>query len=73
MNREAGNETQKPSFIRTLASKPKNINNANPPEEIKRIGIETNPTSRPIAPKISKSAVATPNFSSPKRLNSFFI
>lgn len=73
MKRMAGNETHRLSFTRALASKPKNINRANPPDEIKRIGVKTNPIRRPIAPMISRSAVSTPNFSSPKRLNSFFM
>lgn len=73
MNKKAGIETNTLSFTRILATTPKNINNANPPEEIKRMGVETNPTSSPTAPTISKIAVSVPNFSSPKRLNSFFM
>ncbi len=73
MKVKEGNETNKLSFTRSLVKKPRSINNANPPDEIRRIGIETNPTSKPTPPAISKTAVNTPNFSSPKRLNSFFM
>lgn len=69
----AGNETHKLSLTLNLAITPKNISNARPPEEISKIECTINPASNPSAPLISRTAVSSPNFSSPKRLNSLFI
>ena len=73
MKVKAGSETNKLSFTRSLVKKPRSINNANPPDEIRRIGIEKKPISKPMPPVISNTAVNIPNCSSPKRLNSFFM
>jgi len=70
---KAGNETHKLSLTLSLAITPKNISNARPPEEISKIAWTMNPASNPSAPLISKTAVSSPNFSSPNRLNSLFI
>ncbi len=72
-NNNAGNETHKLSLTLNLAKKPKNINKANPPEEINKIELFSKPTSKPVAPSISSTAVIIPNFASPNRTNSLFI
>ncbi len=69
----AGSVTHNESLILILVITPKNINSASPPEESNKIGLNFRPTTRPNAPNISKLAVSTPTFSSPNRLNSFFI
>ena len=56
-----------------LNIKPININKASPPDDISKIVLNSKPTNKPIAPKISRIIVNKPNFSTFKRLNSFFI
>ncbi len=70
---KAGNDIQRLSLTFILIARPKNINSAKPPAEINKIRWNFKPTSRPTAPNNSKTAVSVPAFSSPKRLNSFFI
>lgn len=69
----AGNDTQRLSLTFILVATPKNINSARPPAEINKMRRNFKPTSKPTAPNNSKTAVSVPAFSSPKRLNSFFI
>ena len=70
---KTGNDIQRLSLTFILIATPKNINVARPPAEISKTGRNLKPTSRPNAPNNSKIAVSVPAFSSPKRLNSFFI
>lgn len=70
---KAGNEAQSPSFTFSLTNTPRNINKDNPPDESIKIVLNFKPISKPVAPKISKMAVNTPNFFNPKRINSLFI
>lgn len=72
-NNKAGSISKNPSFTLNLAPTPKSINNANPPADINKKGLNIKPTSKPKPPKISRVAVSVPNFSNPKRMNSLFI
>ena len=62
-----------PSLNLILIIKPRNINKASPPDDMSKIGLYNKPTNNPKAPKISRIIVNKPNFSTFKRLNSFFI
>lgn len=73
MKIKAGRYAKKLSLIFSRTINPKNIKAARPAEEITKIELNHNPTNKPNAPHISNIAVGTPNFSSPKRLNSLFI
>ena len=70
---KAGDKINTLSLTFNLTTTPNNINIASPPEEINKIGFIIKPTSKPIAPNISKIAISIPNFSNPNRLNSLFI
>ena len=61
------------SFTFILTKIPRNINNANPPEDNNKMELNFRPTTKPTPPIISNIAVVVPNFSSPNRLNSLFI
>ena len=63
----------KESFTFILTKIPKNINNANPPDDITKIELNFKPMTKPTPPNISNIAVIVPNFSNPNRLNSLFI
>lgn len=73
MKKIAGKVTKIESLIFSLTITPRNINSANPPAETNNIKGNFKPISKPIDPNNSKTAVSVPAFSSPKRLNSFFI
>ena len=73
MQKPAGNEISKLSFNFILTARPKNISNPMPNEDNVKIGLNFKPTSKPVAPKNSKTMVNKPNFSRLNRLNSFFI
>ena len=61
------------SFTFILTKTPRNINNANPPDDIIKTGLYFKPITKPTPPIISSIAVIVPNFSSPNLLNSLFI
>ena len=73
MKNKAGKEIQKLSFSFILTITPKNISRASPRDEIIKIGLNINPTIKPVAPIISRTIVKRPSFSNPNRLNSFFM
>ena len=73
MKNSAGDEAHILSFIFNLTNTPRNISIASPPDEINKTGFNESPTNNPIAPRNCKMMVRRPNFSSLKRLNSFFI
>lgn len=73
MKNKAGKETQILSFIFILTINPDSISRARPRDEIIKIGLNTSPTIKPIAPAISNKMVNKLNFCNPYRMNSCFI
>lgn len=57
MKKNAGKETNKPSFNLTLTTTPANISNARPRDETIRIKLNFNPTINPRAPRNSKTTM----------------
>lgn len=69
----AGKEIQILSFNFILTIKPQNINKKSPKDDTIKMGLNFNPTNKPVAPKNSSIIVNKPSFSKLNRLNSFFI
>tara|TARA_Y100000385_G_C13070395_1_gene628747 strand:- start:653 stop:889 length:237 start_codon:yes stop_codon:yes gene_type:complete len=73
MKKKAGNEIQILSLSLILTIKPRSISKKSPKEETIKMGRNTKPNRRPVAPKNCKIITIKLSFSKLKRLNSLFM